>query len=139
MSTETPTAIENFDIVTTNTATSFKVEITRLNLFISVELRVILLDANNNLIRVSYLTLSGDDYNNWANNDEYIITYVAKYFGFTLKPNTSTVVSADVVTADVVTADVVTDSVVTDSVVTDSVVTADVVTDSVVDNLVVDE
>jgi len=91
MSFEKPTPIENFDIVTTNTATSFKVEITRLNLFVSADLRVSVYDANNGIIKCSYLTLSGNDYNNWANNDDYIITYVANFFGFIIKPDASVI------------------------------------------------
>jgi hypothetical protein len=91
MSREKSVPIENFDIVTTNTATSFRVEIKRLNLFVSADLRVILFNKTNGIVRCDNLVLAGDDYKNWANSDEYVINYVAKYYGFILKSNTSSI------------------------------------------------
>ena len=137
---ENPTPIENFDIVTTNTATSFKVEIIRLNLFVSADIRISLFSENNNIIRCDYLTLSGDSYNNWSNNDEYIITYVANYYGFILKPNTS----SSVVALEEVAANVITDNAINvvlpnaaPDTAPDTVIdteTVEVVTETVVDN-----
>ena len=141
MSFEKPTPIENFDIVTTNTATSFKVEITRLNLFVSADIRISLFSENNNIIRCDYLTLSGDNYNNWANNDDYIITYVANYYGFTLKPNAS-VVGFEEVAANIINDGAITvvlpnsapDAAPDVTIDTETVAVPDVVTDTVVDN-----
>jgi hypothetical protein len=85
MSTTSNTQIDNFNIVTSNTATSFTVSVISVELFTSANLRVMVYDANNNLIQCNYLTMSGSDYTNWSNNDEYVITFVANYYGFTLK------------------------------------------------------
>ena len=85
MSTTSNTQIDNFNIVTSNTATSFTVSVISVELFTSANLRVMVYDANNNLIQCNYLTISGSDYTSWSNNDEYVITFVANYYGFTLK------------------------------------------------------
>jgi hypothetical protein len=77
-------SIEKFNIVTTNTACGFSVEINKVNLFVNAELRVMLFDENNNFIKCDSLTLSGDDYKKWTNDDEYIYAYVANYYGFSL-------------------------------------------------------
>jgi pullulanase/glycogen debranching enzyme len=83
--------IENFNMVTTNIVSSFKVEVINFRIFSSVYLRVFLYDNSNKLINSLYLTLSGDDYKNWGNDDNYLINYVANHYGFTLKPFTNDV------------------------------------------------
>jgi len=90
MSTTSNTQIENFNIVTSNTATSFTVSVINVDLFTSANLRVMIYDVNNNLIQCNYVTMSGSDYTNWSTNDEYVITFVANTYGFILKSNTST-------------------------------------------------
>ena len=136
MFSEKKISINAFDIVTTNTATSFKVEVNKVNLFVSADIRISLFSENNNIIRRDYLTLSGDSYNNWANNDEYIITYVANYYGFILKPNTSSsVVALEEVAANVITDNAI--NVVLPNAAPDTVIdteTVEVVTETVVDN-----
>lgn len=86
MSTNDVVPIENFDIVTSNIAVAFSVDVIMLTLFVSADLRVTVYDAKKNIIQCSVLTISGEAYSNWSNNDEYINTYVANYYGFTLKP-----------------------------------------------------
>jgi hypothetical protein len=90
MSSEISVPIENFIIVTTNIVTSFKVQVIGLHLFTCVDLTVYLFDSNNNVVKCECLKISGNDYNSWTNNDEYIINYVANYYGFRLKSNSST-------------------------------------------------
>ena len=94
MFSEKKISIKPFDIVTTTTATSFNVEVNKITLFLSADLIVLLFDASGGLIRCDYLTLRGDDYKKWTNDDEYIFTYVANNYGFTLispETNNSTV------------------------------------------------
>jgi hypothetical protein len=91
MFSEKKISINAFDIVTTNTATAFTVEVNKLTLFSSVDLRIMLFDESGNLIRCDYLTLKDDDYKKWTNDDEYIFTYIANYYGYTLKLKTSTI------------------------------------------------
>jgi hypothetical protein len=89
MTTNNVVPIENFDIVTSNVATAFSVDVIMLTLFVSADLRVTIYDANQNIIQCSVLTISGDAYTNWSSNDEYINTYVANYYGFTLIPTST--------------------------------------------------
>ena len=49
----------------------------------SVSFNVFVL-SNNNVVYTRQMTLSGDDYKNWGNDDTYLINYVAKQLGFTV-------------------------------------------------------
>lgn len=73
----------------TNIITSFIVTVTNVQLFTSAILSVDLLNDEPKLINTVSLVLAGEDYNNWANNDDYIINYVATQLGFVLIPNNS--------------------------------------------------
>ena len=79
--------IEPFTQVVTNIITSFIVDITNIQLFTSANISVSLYNADPNLINIVNLPLVGSDYDNWANNDQYIIDYVATKLGFVLAPN----------------------------------------------------
>lgn len=72
------------DITTTKTISSFYVNVQSVELFKNVTLNVRTFDNNNNIIDVKYITLEGQDYLNWNNNDQYIIDKVAEILGFTL-------------------------------------------------------
>lgn len=69
---------------TTKIITSFTVNIVRLELFQSVTVNAMLFGIDNNFIDVKTITLSGQDYQNWDNNDQYLIDKVAEILGFTL-------------------------------------------------------
>ena len=56
----------------------FKVEVSQLILFTSVSLNVILYDADDKFVCVKMVRLDGDDYNEWSEDDSYIIKYVRK-------------------------------------------------------------
>lgn len=73
--------------VVTNIITSFVVTVTNIQLFKSANLIVDLYNADPRLINTVNLALAGDDYTNWANNDEYIINYVATKLGFVVVSN----------------------------------------------------
>ena len=63
----------------------------------SVSFNVFVL-SNNNVVYTRQMTLSGDDYKNWGNDDTYLINYVANQLGFTVKPVVSvTAASSEVV------------------------------------------
>ena len=70
----------------TNVITSFVVNVTDIQLFTSATLIVDLYNAEPRLINKVNLALVGEDYNNWANNDQYIIDYVASKLGFVIAP-----------------------------------------------------
>ena len=84
MNNNTQTNIQPFDEVTTKVITSFRTKVQNVDLFTSATILVELLDSNNMIKDVKMITISGDDYTNWSNNDQYIINYVANYFGFTI-------------------------------------------------------
>ena len=71
---------------TTRIITSFTVNVMRLELFQSVTVNAMLYGADGNFIEVKTLTLSGQDYLDWNNNDQYLIDKVAEKLGFTLAP-----------------------------------------------------
>jgi len=55
---------------------SVEIQIVNLILFQSVSILVSLYDEENNIIENKYLTIDGDDYQNWSNNDQFLIDLV---------------------------------------------------------------
>jgi hypothetical protein len=78
-------AIVPVDRVTTVTIYSFTIDSIEVDLFNSARIRVYLMNQDNVGIDCTFVTLAGVDYENWGNNDEYIINYVANTLGFTLQ------------------------------------------------------
>ena len=78
-------AIVPVDKVTTITIYSFTIDSIEVDLFNSARIRVYLMNQNNISIDCTFVSLTGEDYENWGNNDEYIINYVANTLGFTLQ------------------------------------------------------
>ena len=76
--------IEPFDKIVTKVIYSFEIQNTEITLFNSAKIRVNLLNEQKNIVDVSIVILEGDDYNNWGNDDNYIINFVANKFGFTI-------------------------------------------------------
>jgi hypothetical protein len=72
------------DKTTTKTITKFTLDISKMTLNESATFRVSLFDANNNYIDATNVTLEGQAYLDWGNDDTYIINYVATELGFTL-------------------------------------------------------
>ena len=68
--------IEDKQIVKTSNIKSIEVKIYKILLFTSVSVIVYMKDICNRLIDVRNLTLEGQDYINWGNDDNYIINYV---------------------------------------------------------------
>ena len=60
------------DIVTTKTIKSIKIEQGEVILGSSVKFPVRFFDGNDNLLEVKFITISGDEYKNWGNDDSYI-------------------------------------------------------------------
>jgi len=81
--------IQPFEQVTTKVFNSFRASIDGVHLFTGANIVVECLDSNNIIQDVKMLPLSGDDYANWSNDDDYIMNYVANKLGFTIIPSTS--------------------------------------------------
>jgi hypothetical protein len=58
---------------------SYTVNTFKLNSFISFN--VILNDQNGTPLSVKQVTISGEDYANWGNNDAYVIDYICNSLG----------------------------------------------------------
>ena len=78
------TPIKPAEEISVRIITSFTVAVIRLELFTSVTVNAMLYGENNNFIEVKTLTLSGQDYLDWNNNDQYLINKVAEILGFTI-------------------------------------------------------
>jgi|APFre7841882793_1041355.scaffolds.fasta_scaffold02451_2 hypothetical protein len=68
----------------TNTVVRFEVFITDLVLNTSASFKVWLYDALDKLVEVKYVSMIGQDYLNWGNDDKYVLQFVASQLGFTL-------------------------------------------------------
>jgi hypothetical protein len=78
-------AIEPVDKTTTQTIVRFTLDIVELLLNQSATFRVSLYNINDKLVDTKFVTLEGADYNNWGNEDEYILQFVANDLGFVRK------------------------------------------------------
>lgn len=78
-------AIEPVDKTTTQTIVRFTLDIVELLLNQSATFRVSLYNINDKLVDTKFVTLEGADYNNWGNEDEYILQFVANQLGFVRK------------------------------------------------------
>lgn len=80
-----PVEIVPAQITQVNEIKYFKVSVDRLELFKSARLSVQLMNENKVTVDVKSFLLTGTDYTNWSNNDQYIIDYVLNKLGFTPK------------------------------------------------------
>lgn len=74
-------------ITQTTTSTSFELFIGEWILHKSARFRVIMMDDNNKMTETIYVTLSGEDYLNWGNDDQYVINFIASQLGLTILSN----------------------------------------------------
>lgn len=71
------------DMTTTTTITSFEIDSIEVRLFSSAIIRVNVF-AGSYRTEIRSITLEGDDYINWGNDDHYINAYIAGVLGLTL-------------------------------------------------------
>ena len=87
----------------------FSYSVSSFDLFSQITFVVFLYDANNTLLSTSNVTLSGECYKLWGDDDNYILNYISSKLGLTLIPHvTAPVVPAEesVVPAEEPTPDV---------------------------------
>jgi len=71
-----------FDLISTTTITSFDIDGIDIQLFSSAKVRVNLFNSQRHRVDIRYVSIAGDDYTNWGNDDQYIITFVSNALGF---------------------------------------------------------
>jgi hypothetical protein len=72
--------------ITVQEITAISIAVEDIILFTSAVIRVTSYNAAGNRIKFDRLTLSGDDYTNWSNNDQYIYNYVYTTMNITPLP-----------------------------------------------------
>ena len=76
--------IEPFVVTTTQTITSFKVSCRSVNLFTDATFIVDSFDIDNNLVSRQVVPINNQQYQEWNNDDDYIINLMATILGYTL-------------------------------------------------------
>jgi hypothetical protein len=79
------------EIVTTDIITRIKVDVIRVEIFTSASIYVSLTTDTGKQVKSQCLELTGDDYKNWSNDDNYLYTYAANKMGYTIQPQTDVV------------------------------------------------
>jgi hypothetical protein len=81
-----PIQIEPLEIVSIKHKNSFSVSVIHVELFQYVTLAVNFFDENNVCTDRTDVKISGEDYSNWAADDNYVINYVINKLGLQVKP-----------------------------------------------------
>jgi hypothetical protein len=76
--------VNDYNLVQTSIINNIQINILKIELFIGMTLSVNLL-SNNKLIDSKLMTISGDEYSNWGNDDNYIINLVLTKLNLTKK------------------------------------------------------
>ena len=63
-------------ITTTKIVNGFLINNVSITPFTSASVIISLYDSSNNYIQNSTINLTGTNYTNWGNNDQYLITYI---------------------------------------------------------------
>jgi hypothetical protein len=71
----------NYTFTETLTTTSMKIEITQLILFTSCQFRVTLFNDNNEIVKCQILNMGLGDYQQWQDNDGYVVQWVKSQLG----------------------------------------------------------
>jgi len=76
--------IEPVEHIIIQQITSFKIRIEDIQLYNSVTLMVYFYGESGNQLKIERVILTGNDYNNWSNDDSYIVKYIANKFDLIL-------------------------------------------------------
>jgi len=72
-----------FNKTVIQTAVRFSLDISMLTLNQSATFRATLYDGEDKVIDAINVTIEGDDYTKWSNNDDYVVEFISKKLGFT--------------------------------------------------------
>lgn len=73
--------VEKKDITTVQTISSIEIMDGKINLDSSASFMVKLLGDSDSLIDIRNISLTGEAYSNWGNNDEYVVNYILNELG----------------------------------------------------------
>ena len=76
--------VNDYNFVQTSVINNIQINILKIELFKSMTLSVSLL-SNNKIIDSKMMIISGDEYNNWSNDDNYIVNLVLTKLNLTKK------------------------------------------------------
>ena len=74
--------VQDSTFTKTSIINNIKIRVNRIILFKSISLSVSLLE-NESLVENKYIEVSGEDYTNWGNDDQYIVNFVLTKLGLT--------------------------------------------------------
>jgi len=80
-------SINPCDVSVVNTISSFTVMLQNFVISKSVELIVSLFDNNNKFVSTILIPLDGTDYENWGNDDNYLVLFICNKLNFTPNSN----------------------------------------------------
>lgn len=75
--------IAPFNKTVIQTAVRFSLDISMLILNQSATFRATLYDIEDKVIDSINVTIDGEDYAKWSNNDDYVVEFISKKLGFT--------------------------------------------------------
>jgi hypothetical protein len=74
--------VQDFPYVVSNTINNVRISVGQVILFKSIHINALLLQ-DNNLVESKFFTITGDEYANWSNDDQYIVDLVMSKLGMT--------------------------------------------------------
>jgi hypothetical protein len=72
-----------FDLVKTNTIVKIVIWTNSLTLGVSASFRIDSIDNNGTLVKVDNVDISGEEYNGWGSDDNYIVALICSKLGYT--------------------------------------------------------
>ena len=75
--------VQTKEVVTTQVITQVEILEGNIQLNQSARFPVKMLNADGGLVSMDFVTIEGDDYNNWASDDAYITTLILTRLGIT--------------------------------------------------------
>jgi hypothetical protein len=75
------------DYVETNKIVRIEIQVSNVILKTSATFRVNSFGENDKFIKLDYITITGDEYNAWGSDDDYIINLICQKLGYTPEPS----------------------------------------------------
>ena len=73
------------DFINVNTANKVELRVSNLQIGTSVDVTLMIKDLNENIFKVENVHIEGEEYENWGNDDQYLVNIVLSKVGLTQK------------------------------------------------------